>query len=189
MNQNPTDETVHDDEATRCSELCRRPVRSDRASAASAGARDNGGSLDVGGAAGSAVTLTCDTSNAVNVNINGAQFFGAKDTLTVFPTTTTSYTCIATNQLGQTATADPSRSPAGTESVWAYTHLPHESALRRIVVEKDERIEAEGQFVGNRPDIFGFVAPIGLKNRDVLFAQEHFGMVLKRKSRGRIVVF
>jgi phytoene dehydrogenase-like protein len=26
--------------------------------------------------------------------------------------------------LGQTTTADPSRSPAGTESVWAYTHLP-----------------------------------------------------------------
>src|SRR5206468_570190 len=27
--------------------------------------------------------------------------------------------------LGQMTTADPSRSPAGTESVWAYTHLPH----------------------------------------------------------------
>ncbi|CAM3597820.1 Amine oxidase domain-containing protein [Mycobacterium colombiense] len=26
--------------------------------------------------------------------------------------------------LGQTTTADPTRSPAGTESVWAYTHLP-----------------------------------------------------------------
>lgn len=28
--------------------------------------------------------------------------------------------------LGQTTTADPTRSPAGTESVWAYTHLPRE---------------------------------------------------------------
>ncbi|AEV87466.1 FAD-dependent oxidoreductase [Actinoplanes sp. SE50] len=27
--------------------------------------------------------------------------------------------------LGQMTTADPSRSPAGTESAWAYTHLPH----------------------------------------------------------------
>ncbi|QKG19489.1 phytoene desaturase family protein [Actinomadura verrucosospora] len=27
--------------------------------------------------------------------------------------------------LGQMTTADPSRSPAGTESVWAYTHVPH----------------------------------------------------------------
>ncbi|TQM61981.1 phytoene desaturase family protein [Humibacillus xanthopallidus] len=28
--------------------------------------------------------------------------------------------------LGQMATADPSRAPAGAESVWAYTHVPHE---------------------------------------------------------------
>jgi phytoene dehydrogenase-like protein len=27
--------------------------------------------------------------------------------------------------LGQMTTADPSHSPPGTESVWAYTHLPH----------------------------------------------------------------
>ena len=27
--------------------------------------------------------------------------------------------------LGQMTTADPARSPAGTESAWAYTHLPH----------------------------------------------------------------
>jgi phytoene dehydrogenase-like protein len=27
--------------------------------------------------------------------------------------------------LGQMTTADPARSPAGTESMWAYTHLPH----------------------------------------------------------------
>ncbi|HYN55724.1 MAG TPA: NAD(P)/FAD-dependent oxidoreductase [Motilibacterales bacterium] len=27
--------------------------------------------------------------------------------------------------LGQMSTADPTRSPAGTESVWAYTHVPH----------------------------------------------------------------
>jgi phytoene dehydrogenase-like protein len=27
--------------------------------------------------------------------------------------------------LGQMSTADPARSPAGTESVWAYTHVPH----------------------------------------------------------------
>lgn len=30
--------------------------------------------------------------------------------------------------LGQTTTADPSRSPKGTESVWAYTHLPRNVA-------------------------------------------------------------
>jgi phytoene dehydrogenase-like protein len=30
--------------------------------------------------------------------------------------------------LGQASTADPSRSPAGTESVWAYSHVPQEVA-------------------------------------------------------------
>lgn len=49
--------------------------------------------------------------------------------------------------LGQMTTADPSRSPAGTESVWAYSHLSHEiahdeaalketaDAMRRVVEE------------------------------------------------------
>jgi phytoene dehydrogenase-like protein len=44
--------------------------------------------------------------------------------------------------LGQMTTADPTRSPAGTESVWAYTHVPRgepwpEARLRR----RAERIE------------------------------------------------
>ncbi|HWJ08120.1 MAG TPA: NAD(P)/FAD-dependent oxidoreductase, partial [Nocardioides sp.] len=39
--------------------------------------------------------------------------------------------------LGQMTTADPTRSPAGTESAWAYTHLPHavaddETALAQV---------------------------------------------------------
>jgi phytoene dehydrogenase-like protein len=45
--------------------------------------------------------------------------------------------------LGQMTTADPTRSPAGTESVWAYTHLPR--GLRLTSRELDahvERIEA-----------------------------------------------
>lgn len=33
--------------------------------------------------------------------------------------------------LGQTTTADPSRSPAGTESAWAYTHAPLGTTLTR----------------------------------------------------------
>lgn len=32
--------------------------------------------------------------------------------------------------LGQMTTTDPARSPAGTESVWAYTHLPRRTATR-----------------------------------------------------------
>jgi phytoene dehydrogenase-like protein len=43
---------------------------------------------------------------------------------------------------GQMTTADPSRSPAGTESVWAYTHLPRKMPLTdEMVAEQTERIE------------------------------------------------
>ncbi|SDZ34366.1 Phytoene dehydrogenase-related protein [Amycolatopsis xylanica] len=48
--------------------------------------------------------------------------------------------------LGQMTTADPARSPAGTASVWAYTHVPRgscrsESALAHHVQRIEERIE------------------------------------------------
>ena len=42
--------------------------------------------------------------------------------------------------LGQMTTSDPSRSPAGTESAWAYTHLPRRDLDAGAVVE---RIETE----------------------------------------------
>ena len=37
--------------------------------------------------------------------------------------------------LGQMAVADPTRAPAGTETVWAYTHLPQALARDRRAVE------------------------------------------------------
>jgi phytoene dehydrogenase-like protein len=44
--------------------------------------------------------------------------------------------------LGQMAVADPTRSPAGTESAWAYTHLPHRWADDdRAVAAHVERME------------------------------------------------
>ncbi|MEM6109428.1 NAD(P)/FAD-dependent oxidoreductase [Mycobacterium sp. 050272] len=47
--------------------------------------------------------------------------------------------------LGQTTTADPSRSPAGTESVWAYTHLPRnvadDASAQRLAASMDRVIE------------------------------------------------
>jgi phytoene dehydrogenase-like protein len=46
--------------------------------------------------------------------------------------------------LGQMTTADPSRSPAGTESVWAYTHVPHDPGRTAdgvlAVVDRMERV-------------------------------------------------
>jgi phytoene dehydrogenase-like protein len=45
--------------------------------------------------------------------------------------------------LGQMTTADPSHSPPGTESVWAYTHLPHRSSWRADEIAAHvERMEA-----------------------------------------------
>jgi phytoene dehydrogenase-like protein len=49
--------------------------------------------------------------------------------------------------MGQMTTADPSRSPAGTESAWAYTHLPHgvrlgAAAIARHVNRVESAIEA-----------------------------------------------
>jgi phytoene dehydrogenase-like protein len=45
--------------------------------------------------------------------------------------------------LGQMTTADPTRSPAGTESAWAYTHLPRRLALDDdAVAEQVARMEA-----------------------------------------------
>lgn len=44
---------------------------------------------------------------------------------------------------GQMTTADPSRSPAGTESAWAYTHLPHRpSWTADEIAAHVERMEA-----------------------------------------------
>ena len=44
--------------------------------------------------------------------------------------------------LGQMTTADPARSPAGTESAWAYTHLPHRADWKADeIAEHVERME------------------------------------------------
>jgi hypothetical protein len=49
---------------------------------------------------GAKITLTCVTANAVNTNIAGANFFATNNSFVVFPNVTTTYTCIASNQLG-----------------------------------------------------------------------------------------
>jgi phytoene dehydrogenase-like protein len=58
--------------------------------------------------------------------------------------------------LGQMTTADPSRSPAGTEAVWAYTHVPRGLPPSRLVGCAD-RIEQviEAQAPGFRSLIVG----------------------------------
>lgn len=55
--------------------------------------------------------------------------------------------------LGQTTTADPIRSPSGTESVWAYTHLPRnvadDAASERLAEAMDQVIEEHAPGFGS----------------------------------------
>lgn len=55
--------------------------------------------------------------------------------------------------LGQTTTADPSRSPSGTESVWAYTHLPRnvadDASAERLAASVDQVIEEHAPGFGS----------------------------------------
>ncbi|MBV8845007.1 MAG: OmpA family protein [Bryobacterales bacterium] len=56
-------------------------------------------------APGTKVTLSCVATGATSLTVAGVMFNGTSVTYPVFPTATTTYTCIATNQSGQTDTA------------------------------------------------------------------------------------
>ena len=67
--------------------------------------------------------------------------------------------------------ADATRSPAGTEAAWAYSHLPRDLALNRSAVrEQSERIEAAIERVapGFRDTITARVVqgPVDLQDQD-----------------------
>ncbi len=56
--------------------------------------------------------------------------------------------------IGQMSTTDPGRSPAGTESVWAYTHVPHgewpRDRVERFADVIQQRIERRAPGFGSR---------------------------------------
>jgi phytoene dehydrogenase-like protein len=56
--------------------------------------------------------------------------------------------------LGQTTTADPTRSPKGTESVWCYTHLPRnvadDDSAEGLAKSMDQVIEEHAPGFGSR---------------------------------------
>ena len=59
---------------------------------------------------------------------------------------------------GQMTTADPTRSPAGTESAWAYTHVPHAVAGSHALMDEHvQRVEEhlEGLAPGFRDSVLG----------------------------------
>ena len=73
--------------------------------------------------------------------------------------------------LGQMTTSDPSRSPAGTESAWAYTHLPRgvdlsASAIRRHVQRVEATIEARAPGFGSAVEARRVLSPVALEAAD-----------------------
>ncbi|MET0234636.1 MAG: NAD(P)/FAD-dependent oxidoreductase [Kibdelosporangium sp.] len=72
--------------------------------------------------------------------------------------------------LGQMTTTDPSRSPAGTESVWAYTHVPRDrpwsaDRLRRRADKIEQTIEKHA------PGFTGLIQARAITGPDALEAQ------------------
>jgi hypothetical protein len=65
---------------------------------------------------GGVVTLTCSANNAASLNISGAQFNGGNAAFVVTPVTTTTYTCTATGQNGQTVSQSLTVSVNGSAS-------------------------------------------------------------------------
>jgi phytoene dehydrogenase-like protein len=72
--------------------------------------------------------------------------------------------------LGQMTTADPSRSPAGTESAWAYTHLPRgvtgDDAADELADRVDAVVEAFAPGFGARVLDRGVQRPSDLQSAD-----------------------
>jgi phytoene dehydrogenase-like protein len=73
--------------------------------------------------------------------------------------------------LGQTTTADPSRSPTGTESAWAYTHLPpglrlSSADVRRQTELIEEVVERNAPGFRDRVIARSVQAPVDLETAD-----------------------
>ena len=72
---------------------------------------------------------------------------------------------------GQMTTTDPTRSPAGTESMWAYTHVPQglswdRDALERQADRMQDRLEALAPGFGSRVVVRRILGPDDLEARD-----------------------
>ena len=61
-------------------------------------------------------------------------------------------------------------------------------AFGRIVVEEHERVDADVEGRGNRPQIGRLVRPVSLKDGDMILTQEHVRMIAEGKARVVLVV-
>lgn len=72
---------------------------------------------------------------------------------------------------GQMTTTDPTRSPAGTESMWAYTHVPHgidwtADSLERFADRMQDRLESLAPGFGSQVLARRILGPDDLEARD-----------------------
>ncbi len=99
---------------------------------------------------GQRVTLTCNTTNAVNVNVAGAFTYGSSDSVPVFPVVTTTYTCIATNQAGQIAQASvtvvvpPPPSSTGAPPVVTFAQSSITTYVRTVTLDASQSTSPSG---------------------------------------------
>ncbi len=71
--------------------------------------------------------------------------------------------------VGQMTSADKTRSPAGTESVWAYTHLPRDPepvAVDAMAVRMDQLLEHHAPGFGDRVLARSVQSPLDLQSAD-----------------------
>ena len=80
----------------------------------------------------------------------------------------------------------------GVVAQLGHSHLGQRLAylrtLRRVVVEQDQRIQADVEALGNAFEVRGLVLPVGNKDGDVVFFEQHAGVLLKRQPGGGLVV-
>jgi len=82
--------------------------------------------------------------------------------------------------MGQMTTSDATRSPAGTESAWAYTHLPHGAPLRAATVQRQVKhvesvIEARAPGFLDTVQVRRVLAPTDLEQLNANLAEGAVG--------------
>ncbi len=110
---------------------------------------------------GSKVELTCDASGATSMTINGITFLPGKATAVVFPTTDTTYSCVATGPNGQTVTktvdvkvTQPTTPPVEQPTVVIAGGTFQQTIYRDIVIDASQSFSP----IGNNPLTFSWTS-------------------------------
>lgn len=118
-------------------------------------------------APGTKVTLACNTTGATSITLAGVLFLPPNPTFVVFPTQDTTYSCIATNQQGQTDTAtvtvkvtQPTTTPPNTTTI----NIVVAGGLSQSTIYREITLDASAttSLLGNTPLTFQWVQVNGV---------------------------